>query len=88
MVNNLIKRQVRKMIMNNRRRLHGTCVGVTSFLGRLHRGIHISYMWRRASAVSGYNFVQIFKGVRMKGDNDTHVIKERKGSKKFTDLFW
>ena len=39
------------------------------------------------SAALGYNFIQIFKGERMKGDNDTHVIKEREGSKEFTDLF-
>ena len=40
-----------------------------------------------ASAASGCNFIRIFKAERMKGDNDTHVIKERKGSKEFTDLF-
>jgi hypothetical protein len=40
------------------------------------------------SEASGYNSIQIFKGIRMKGDDDIHVIKERKGSKKFTDLFW
>jgi hypothetical protein len=30
------------------------------------------------SAASGYNFIQNFKEERMKGVNDTHVIKERK----------
>jgi hypothetical protein len=39
------------------------------------------------SAASGYNFIQNFKGERMKGVTDTHVTKERKGSKEFTDLF-
>jgi hypothetical protein len=39
------------------------------------------------SAASGYNLIQNFKGERMKGVNDTHVIKERKGTKEFTDLF-
>jgi len=34
--------------MNNRRRLNGTCVSVTSFLARSHTDIQISYMWRRA----------------------------------------
>jgi hypothetical protein len=39
------------------------------------------------SAASRYNFIQNFKGEKMKGDNDTQVIKERKESKEFTDLF-
>jgi len=34
--------------MKNRRRINGTCVSVTPFLGRSHRDIQISYMRRRA----------------------------------------
>jgi hypothetical protein len=39
------------------------------------------------SEASVYNFVRIFKGERMKGDNDTNVIRERNGSKEFTELY-
>jgi hypothetical protein len=63
---------------DNREEQHAanwTCVDVTSGFGGV------------PSTASGYNLIQNFKGERMKGVNDTHVIKERKGTKEFTDLF-
>ena len=73
--------------MNNRRRLNGTCVSVTSFLGRFQRGVQYSYMWRRAIYSIRIYFHSKFKGERIKGSNDTHVIKDGKGRKEFSDLF-